>query len=712
MKLKSVKISNVLSFPFIQNFQEEKPTIVFYDAMNIFIGPNGSGKSNLIEVLSKLFQAHFFVSFEMNDNLIGFSETPNNEKPIRWNNNNQNALNTLVKHRNFKDKPSRVSIDIEFDEGDFNNLKFIADNYIELKTVNNRHCQSIPLFDEKWDFENLDLKNLFTFTADLTISNNTKVEFQRGNKASISPESKTWSPTEKFVNQYLVHFNLIQTLIELGNSLDGKNWKYLKNTFALISSMRTYNGFTEQISFGIGLGKQINELIQGNVNNSTKSYTSGDSIFRITCLKLGQYIRNNRDGKVLKDFIKSIPNIQGSTIQKINSSLKEINLKIDLYNLNEYGDTVQIGIYTLTGEQLDFLELSTGQRSILFLIFAVFGYDLENGLLLIDEPELHLHTSMQRKYFDLLTRVAFEFHLQIMVATHSPVFIDEKTIKNTYRFSKENDATTIRIAGEIQHTEKDLLQILTYTNSARIFFSDKVVLVEGDSDQYFFKYYFDVVLNHKNKAKYSVEFLSIGGKGNFKRWRTFLNLFGIQNYFIGDFDNIKNDGIASSVGINFDDLVSNAREMAIKELDETRIRQKQTKDGVALLSKLDRIIASGFQPNKDEKEDMVSLWTYLMEKQGLKSTYLLKYFQKPENSAKYTQLTKEIESRYSSGEFILKSGDLESYLNIPKDINNVIRFCKDNFLNWVDQQEATKRLQPSEETKLDEINLIFGQILG
>lgn len=40
------------------------------------------------------------------------------------------------------------------------------------------------------------------------------------------------------------------------------------------------------------------------------------------------------------------------------------------------------------------------------IIFSIYGYDLEDGLMIIDEPELHLHPQLQKQFIQLLETIS------------------------------------------------------------------------------------------------------------------------------------------------------------------------------------------------------------------------------------------------------------------------------------------------------------------
>ncbi len=213
--------------------------------------------------------------------------------------------------------------------------------------------------------------------------------------------------------------------------------------------------------------------------------------------------------------------------------------------------------------------------------------------------------------------------------------------------------------------------------------------VEGDSDEYFFKYFYDNYYLGKRRTKLTVEFLGIDGKGNRKKWMDFLNLFTISNAFIGDFDNIKNEGVAYSAGVDYEKLTSDIKQAAISTMNK-RISASGTtsKDGAALLLNLDNVILKDFVLSDDEKKGIRDLWKYILERCGISGDSLFTYLSRAENTNAFQKIRDEIIKKYSENIYILQRGDLEAYLVIGKDINNVIDFCTNSFHEWTKNEEA------------------------
>ena len=69
-------------------------------------------------------------------------------------------------------------------------------------------------------------------------------------------------------------------------------------------------------------------------------------------------------------------------------------------------------------------QLSSGEKQEIVLFYDLIFNTKSELLLLIDEPEISLHISWQKKFMDDLLKVAEDNNIQIIVATHSPQIIN------------------------------------------------------------------------------------------------------------------------------------------------------------------------------------------------------------------------------------------------------------------------------------------------
>jgi hypothetical protein len=133
--------------------------------------------------------------------------------------------------------------------------------------------------------------------------------------------------------------------------------------------------------------------------------------------------------------------------------------------------------------------LGDGLVSLLFLIDAL--YDSTKGdIIAIDEPELSLHPSFQRRYANLL--LEYSATRQIVVSTHSPYFLPLCSLPSGVQVARVyTDRDGSRIAQLSDKTIASLTPLLSDLNNPHIlgldarevfFLDDGVILVEGQED--------------------------------------------------------------------------------------------------------------------------------------------------------------------------------------------------------------------------------------
>ncbi|MBL0086788.1 MAG: AAA family ATPase [Ideonella sp.] len=88
------------------------------------------------------------------------------------------------------------------------------------------------------------------------------------------------------------------------------------------------------------------------------------------------------------------------------------------------------------------LSMSSGQSILTYFISAALAYLKEDSLVLFDEPEIHLHPNAVALLMQTLQELLKEFDSYAIVATHSPVVIQEVPRKRVIRFEREGNFTT------------------------------------------------------------------------------------------------------------------------------------------------------------------------------------------------------------------------------------------------------------------------------
>lgn len=102
---------------------------------------------------------------------------------------------------------------------------------------------------------------------------------------------------------------------------------------------------------------------------------------------------------------------------------------------------------------LDMINLSTGMKSFVILKQLLqSGIIDENGMIILDEPEIHLHPEWQLKFAESIVLIQKEFGANILLNTHSPYFLNaievysqkyEIDSKCKYYLAKDSDGNAI-----------------------------------------------------------------------------------------------------------------------------------------------------------------------------------------------------------------------------------------------------------------------------
>ncbi len=194
-------------------------------------------------------------------------------------------------------------------------------------------------------------------------------------------------------------------------------------------------------------------------------------------------------------------------------------------------------------------------------------------ILLIEGPELFLYPLAQEQMRDALESISTTN--QVIYATHSPLLLSPKQLSGLVRLHKVPDPDTnlektkvigVPITEEMLEGEKDILTILNLQRSAQLFFSDIVILVEGEADRHLhraaFQKLFDTTLELVDIA-----LVEIGGKDRLTRFKAILANVCPKVYAIADIDYIW-DGAGKELGADADlsQLVQQCKSKAEEEL--------------------------------------------------------------------------------------------------------------------------------------------------
>ena len=519
-----------MSFPYVENlddfdwmnFEKWEESL----DMNILIWANGSGKSNFIEIINQ-FCRNLILDYTFDPNII------KNKNKSEYKNSIKHVSKTtykLSKHIKFQDKPSNIEVLLELSDYDFENIWFVCKNTKKINLIIEKYSNIT------YRFPHFSINHIKNEIKEIRL----KAEFDEKKQEFIINKTEL-TPMEFFSLVCIQERELLYICMYIYNKREKKyldpSWNPLKSTFTILSSQR--------------------DLVERKYLNEFQDFD--DYIFKKneeTNTNLEWYFKCLRK---IRNIIKTEIQINKKTDQK-NEILVDESRKFKLYQSDFWKQLtwlvekfihrtlsidyiqwwVNLQLKNSDWEPCYFDDLWAWQQSLLLIIFAILWNDLNNGFVIIDEPELHIHPQLQKELALLFNQISDKYWTQFFLSTYSALFINEENITNVYRFSKNNWWTKvftpyIKIASD----DAKLVHLLRFENLSKIFFVNKIIMVEWESDLYFFSHYLKRLQTQpwREFITWTYEIININWKWSYKSWHKFLNKFWIDNYFIWDWDN-------------------------------------------------------------------------------------------------------------------------------------------------------------------------------
>lgn len=128
--------------------------------------------------------------------------------------------------------------------------------------------------------------------------------------------------------------------------------------------------------------------------------------------------RGNYRGDTLPTRPDELESLIGSILPDFSISLRDINPPYVLQRTSDESDVGSID------------DLSSGEAQVIILALDILTIaaiwevqEQETRVMLLDEPDAHIHPDLQVRFADFLVQVAERFKLQVMIATHSTTLL-------------------------------------------------------------------------------------------------------------------------------------------------------------------------------------------------------------------------------------------------------------------------------------------------
>ncbi|NOT94821.1 MAG: AAA family ATPase [Nitrospira sp.] len=657
MKIGKLTVQNVTSYRLRTEFTFDKQ-------INILIGPNGGGKSNLQLILAVVLTKFFIHQYQIRK----VEDESKIEIADVW--NKKTLARTLDKYIG-DDGDQEIEIELVPEHRDLENIKAIGNNL-------NKFNEHLSFFEKKYDsYEPLglveDIEKAHSFTYRIR---NLELE-------QVERNTPAWGFLE-YLNTFFIFMRVVHHVPDISLSSPVfffSSERALTKNFDIQAGNLTeesyHNGF--RTAYNAATGQNTN-LLQWSAQHFVRLY------------RRSQVRASNTREAVVRDFLEKEPDV-------ILLRRYLAQLGYDWEFLFDEEQTTFRFILIKDGAQISADMFSSGEREIVHFLLAMFALNVRDGLVLVDEPELHLHPRWQRIFLGLFRELAPERNNQFIISTHSPVFVTPDTINSITRVYRMPSKGSSKIAlSEISLPDKKkLVQMINSQNNERLFFADKVVLVEGISDRLVLASLFDAAsARFANNA--AIEIIDVGGKKNFKGYQRLLKALGTPWVVVADRDYLTDIGSPQVKA-----LFEADSEKKWKVLTE----DKKSTDRRAMIECLGQAI-----DNKDVGQ-LRSFWDYFRSRHQRMREDL--------NKTETEVLAKELAKWNDENILIFRFGEIEDYLPVGvSDVSAIIELISDR--NWINKIEDESRrlelgrlichiLDVSEETALKFYSELFTRAL-
>lgn len=363
----------------IRNLAKIKEADIEIDGITVICGNNNTGKSTVGKALFAIFESTLNIYDRIREEIAS------------------KIINVFIKSsvyiRNYFVHHNNV----------YNDFKFDIDNLIDKMYSNDYNDIDLLINDflKKYIHDNQDF---ITINKERIYKSDSYIE-------SISDEIKKiiTTPIDSIKKELISrYFNSIFN--EQINNTDKNNIASLDliikgKTNKIIFNQNKCENFNEEIIIGNNIYYIDNPFIIDKINNSSNGYTLIEK-------KLINALEKDYTNNMLENIIDSVQN-------------KEILDKIEkLFDDAVNGKINKMGSYYYL-DKLRFENLSTGIKSFIIIRMLLESGSLkEKDLLVLDEPEIHLHPEWQLLYAETIVLLQKYLDLTVTITTHSPYFVE------------------------------------------------------------------------------------------------------------------------------------------------------------------------------------------------------------------------------------------------------------------------------------------------
>lgn len=255
------------------------------------------------------------------------------------------------------------------------------------------------------------------------------------------------------------------------------------------------------------------------------------------------------DEKLKQEYLEIYKDVFTSIKQYIND--EKINPEV----ISELNAEKIIGENTIVKYQNDLPEYNNGlgYLNLISILFEIHLYiEKLNGnlskpnisLLFIEEPEAHTHPQMQYIFIKNIKELLKRQHFQSIISSHSSHIISNSDFEDMKYFYLNRKLRTVNskniseLKSQIKPDFFAFLKKYLTLNSAELFFANKAIFIEGDSERILLPSFIKKLSKEKgfaNAIYQNISIIPIGG-AYAHIFKPLMNFFDIKSLIITDID--------------------------------------------------------------------------------------------------------------------------------------------------------------------------------
>jgi len=222
-----------------------------------------------------------------------------------------------------------------------------------------------------------------------------------------------------------------------------------------------------------------------------------------------------------------------------------LKFDVDVQDVGEWiMDNLRLGFQMTTGGEttLALSEAGSGvQSGVLLALHRLAQKATENPdvqfILAVEEPEAFLHPQRQKELCQDIQSAQSD-NLRVIVTTHSPYIVGEIPFSSLGLVRKQEQYSALHVPAIASEKEREMFDAYSNEVNALLFFAEKVVLVEGESDARVIR----VLLQKKLGAEaHRISIISSAGNANFSPFLRMIRAWraaNIPHLVVTDFDSL------------------------------------------------------------------------------------------------------------------------------------------------------------------------------